>query len=162
MYSMNRWGCHGGQPGIGVSRLIGIDFGVWNTFWWPWLCLDGLSSQTQGGSGWCCWLALIVGTSRRMYPSTSITAHLLFRVLSNSIPMLEMLITGSVDSLPSNWLKECQGVHCIISSLTCCQGQRNICILLASRPWAVLVGSTHASEEHCYGGGNSSYLRTID
>ena len=107
MYSMNRWGCHGGQPGIGVSRLIGIDFGVWNTFWWPWLCLDGLSSQTQGGSGWCCWLALIVGTSRRMYWSTSITAHLLFRALSNSIPMLEMVITGSVDSLPSNWLKEC-------------------------------------------------------
>ena len=26
----------------------------------------------------------------------------------------------------------------------------------------VLVGPTHASEEHCYGGGNSSYLRTID
>ena len=145
--------------GVKVGRYR---FQGWNTFWWPWLCLDGLSSQTQGGSGWCCWLALIVGTSRRMYWSTSITAHLLFRALSNSIPMLEMVITGSVDSLPSNWLKECQGVHCIISSLTCCQGQRNICVLLASRPWAVLVGPTHASEEHCYGGGNSSYLRTID
>ena len=121
MYSMNRWGCHGGQPGIGVSRLVGIDFGVWNTFWWPWLCLDGLSSQTQGGSGWCCWLALIVGTSRRMYWSTSITAHLLFRAFSKSIPLIDMVITGSVDSLPSNWLKESQGVHCIICSLTCCQ-----------------------------------------
>ena len=109
MYSMNRWGCHGGQPGIGVSRLIGIDFGVWNTFWWPWLCLDGLSSQTQGGSGWCCWLALIVGTSRRMYWSTSITAHLLFRAFSKSIPLLEMVITGSVDSLPSNLTERVPG-----------------------------------------------------
>ena len=135
LYRINGRGCHEGQPGLGWSRLVGIGFGVWNASSIPGiagflvtLALPGRLFQSN--SGWF-WVRLLAGPDRRYLTAYVLECqdhgNLLFR------PSPTIFLCSRVWSLAVwtlyyriDWKNARELVHCIISSLTCCQGQRGI------------------------------------